>query len=152
MPRGGITVIKIEKSIIINRPAEEVWKFFSNVENVPKWDRGVLEARVTSEGPIGVGSTAQTRRQLLGWQRIGKLRVSEYVPNRIIALQASLGSIKGQIRYAFEPVEGGTRMTGSAEVELGGWWKLITPILIPMLERDGREDMANIKRIMEVST
>ena len=143
-------MIKFEKSIIINRPVEEVWKFFGNVENVPKWDRGVLEARQTSEGPIGVGSTAQTRRQLLGWQRIGKLRISEYVPNKIISLQGSLGSMTAQIRYAFEPVEGGTRMTGTSEVELGGLWKLITPILTPMLERDGREDMANIKRLIEV--
>jgi len=144
-------MIKIEKSIIINRPVEEVWKFVSNIENATKWDRGVLEARQTSEGTIGVGSTLQTRRQMLGRQRIGKLRVSEYVPNRIIALQASLGQIAAaQIRYSFEPVDGGTRMTGTSEVELHGAWRLITPILNLMLERDGREDMANMKRIMEV--
>ncbi len=142
-------MIKMEQSIIINRPVEEVWKFLSNIENATKWDRGVLEARQTSEGPIGVGSTLQTRRQMLGWQRIGKLRVSEYVPNRTIALQARLGAMTAQIRYAFEPVEGRTRLTGTSEIELGGWWKLITPLLSPMLERDGREDMANIKRIME---
>jgi len=144
-------MIKIEESIIINRPVEEVWKFVSNIENATKWDRGVLEARQTSEGTIGVGSTLQTRRQMLGRQRIGKLRVSEYVPNRIIALQASLGQIAAaQIRYSFEPVDGGTRMTGTSEVELRGLWKLIAPILTRLLERDGREDMANIKRIMEV--
>ena len=146
-------MIKMEQSIIINRPVEEVWKFMSNIENATKWDRGVLEARQTSEGTIGVGSTLQTRRQMLGRQRIGKLRVSEYVPNRIIALQASLGQIAAaQIRYSFEPVDGGTRMMGTSEVELHGAWRLITPILNLMLERDGREDMANIKRIMEVST
>jgi carbon monoxide dehydrogenase subunit G len=143
-------MIKIEKSIIINRPVEEVWKFVSNIENATKWDRGVLEARQTSEGPIGVGSMLQTRRQMLGRQRIGELRVSEYVPNRMIALQASLGRMTAQIRYAFEPVEGRTRLTGTSEIELGGLWKLITPILIPMLERDGRADMAHIKRLMEV--
>ena len=143
-------MIRIEKSIIINRPVEDVWKFMSNIENATKWDRGVLEARQTSEGTIGVGSTLQTRRQMLGRQRIGKLRVSEYVPNRIIALQASLGQIAAaQIRYSFEPVDGGTRMTGTSEVELRGLWKLITPILTRMLARDGREDMANMKRIME---
>jgi hypothetical protein len=49
----------------------------------------------------------------------------------------------------FEPVEGGTRLTGTLEAELRGWLKLMTPIFIPMMERDGREDMANVKRIME---
>ncbi len=143
-------MIKIEKSIIINRPAEEVWKFLSNVENMPKWDRGVLEARQTSEGPAGVGSTVQVARQLLGRRRIGTLRVSEYAPNRMVALQASLGQMKAQTGFTFESVEGGTRLTQTSEIELGGWWKLITPILIPMLERDNREDFANLKRVMEV--
>ncbi len=145
-------MIKMEQSIIINRPVEEVWKFLSNIENATKWDRGVLEARQTSEGPIGVGSMLQTRRQMLGWQRIGNLTVSEYVPNRIITLQASLGTMTAKIRYAFESVEGRTRLTGTSEIELNGWWRLIIPILIPMLERDGREDMANVKRIMEAPT
>lgn len=145
-------MIKLEQSIIINRPVEEVWKFMSNIENATKWDRGVLEAKQTSEGPIGIGSMLQTRRQMLGRQRIGKLRVSEYVPNRLIALQASLGQIAAaQIRYSFEPVDGGTHMTGTSEVELRGLWKLITPVLTRMLARDGREDLTNAKRIMEDS-
>jgi len=144
-------MIKFEHSIIINQSVDEVWKFLSNIENATKWDRGVLEARQTSDGPIGVGSTLQTRRQMLGRQRIGKLRVSEYVPNRTIALQASLGQMTAQIRYSFEPVEGGTRLTGTSEITPVGLWKLIAPILIPMLERDGQADMANIKRILEAS-
>ncbi len=142
-------MIKFEESIIINRPVEEVWKFITNLENQPKWDRGVLEAKQTSEGLAGVGSTVQVRRQMLGRQRIGEFRVSEYVPNRMLALQASRGQMTAQSRFTFEPVEGGTRLTQTSEVELRGWSKLITPILIPMLERDGREDFANLKRILE---
>lgn len=140
---------KIEKTILINRSAEEVWKFMSKVENMPKWDRGVLEARQTSEDPAGVGSTIQVVRQFLGRRRIATLRVSEYVPNQSLAVQASRGQITGHVRYTFEPVERGTRMTSTAEVMLGGWWKLITPLLVPMLETDGRDDLANVKRVME---
>ena len=143
-------MIKFEKSIIIKRSVEEVWKFFSDVENMPKWDRGVLEARLTSEGPPGVGSTVQIRRQMLGRQRIANLRVSEYMPNRILAIKGRRGQMTSQTGFTFKPVDGGTRLTQTSEIELAGWWKLITPILVLMLERDGREDHANIKRIMEV--
>jgi len=143
-------MIKFEKSIIIHRPVEEIWKFLSNVENMPKWDRGVLEAKQTSEGPPGIGSTMQIRRQFLGRQRIAELRVSEYVPNRKMSLQGSLGAITVQTGFTFEPVEGGTRLTQPSEIEIGGWWKWITPILLLMLNRDGGEDMANLKRIMEM--
>ena len=143
-------MIKIEKSIIINRPIDEVWKFISNVENIPKWNRGTRKGTVTSDGSIGVGSTVQYLRQFLGRQMIVELRVSEYVPNRVIGLQVSVGRVTAQTGFTFESVEGGTRLTHPSEIELGGLWKLITPILIPMLERDGQEDMANIKRLIEV--
>jgi hypothetical protein len=46
-----------EQSVIINRPVEEVWKFISNIENAPKWDRGVLAGHQISKGPPGVGTT-----------------------------------------------------------------------------------------------
>jgi carbon monoxide dehydrogenase subunit G len=149
MPKGGNTMTKFEESIIINRPVEEVWKFLGNVENMPKWDRGVLEAKQISEGPMGVGSTVQIVRQFFGRRRIGNFRVTDAVPNRTVAIQAKAKWITGQVRYSFEPVGGATRMTSTGEVELGGWLKLIAPILIPMLKRDGREDLANVKRVME---
>lgn len=69
MPRGDITTIKFDKSIIINRPIEEVWKFISNVENLPKWNRGTRKGHVSSEGSIDIGSTVQHRCQFLGRQR-----------------------------------------------------------------------------------
>ena len=142
-------MIKTEHSIIINRPVEEVWKYLSNVENMPKWDRGVLEARQTSDGPIGVGSEVQIVRQMLGRQRIANFRVSEYVPNKILAIQGSLGHMTAQTGFTFEPVEGGTRLTQRSEIEISGWWKLIVTLLIPMFKRDGRQDHANLKRILE---
>jgi len=143
-------VIKFDKSIIINRPVEEVWKFISNVENIPKWNRGTRKGRVTSDGTIGIGTTVQYLRQFLGRQMLVKLQVSEYIPNKMIALKLNAGRITAQTGFTFESVEGGTRLTHPSEIELGGLWKLITSILNPMLERDGREDMANIKRLIEV--
>jgi len=143
-------MIKIEKSIIINQPLEEVWKFISNVENIPKWNRGTRKGRVTSDGTIGIGSTVQYLRQFLGRQMLVKLQVSEYIPNKMIALKLSAGWVTAETGFTFESVEGGTRLTHPSEIELGGLWKLITPILMPMLERDGQEDMANIKRLIEV--
>ena len=100
---------------------------------------------------MGVGSTVQVVRQFLGRRRIANFRVADVVPNRTVAIQAGGMGVSGNVRYTFEPVEGGTRMTSSAEVVLGGWLKLITPIIMPMLERDGRDDLANVKRVVEAS-
>jgi uncharacterized protein YndB with AHSA1/START domain len=140
---------KYEVSILIHRPVEAVWEFLSNIENMPKWDRGVLEARQTSEGPMGVGSTVQIVRQFFGRRRIGSFRVLDVVPNKTVAIEASAKWITGRVRYTFAPEGGATRMISDGEVVLGGWWRLMAPLLIPMLDRDGRDDLANVKRVLE---
>jgi uncharacterized protein YndB with AHSA1/START domain len=43
--------------IIINKPIHQVWDFLANVENMAKWGKGTSESRLTSSGPIGIGST-----------------------------------------------------------------------------------------------
>ena len=50
-------MIRIETSIVINRPVKEVFAFLSNFENWPKWSPGLLENKKTSDGPISRGTT-----------------------------------------------------------------------------------------------
>ena len=61
---------KIERSIVINRPVEEVFAAYTNLENHPKWHPGILEAVKTPDGPIGVGTTWRIARKVLGVQRL----------------------------------------------------------------------------------
>jgi len=138
-----------KQSVIINRPVQEVWKFISNIENAPKWDRAVIAGHQITEGPLGVGITWQTTRQVFGRRRTPTYVVSEYEANHKIALKAFLGPFQGQVRFAFESVPEGTRFTQSFEMESSGGWNLLTPFLVRMLTRDGEADLANIKRVLE---
>lgn len=49
-------MITVEKSIVIGRSAEDVFAYVSDQTNAPRWQRGVLEVRRVTEGPIGVGT------------------------------------------------------------------------------------------------
>jgi uncharacterized protein YndB with AHSA1/START domain len=142
-------MIKIEKSSLINRPVEDVWNFISNVENIPRWNRGTRNGKITSDGPVGVGSTIQYVRRLFGREMIVKLRVTAYEPHKTITLQLSVGRVTAQTGFTLKPVEDGTWLSHPSEITLGGLWKLITPVVTPMLEREGQEDIASIKRILD---
>ncbi len=143
-------MIKIELSEMIDRSSEEVWRFMFDVRNFPKWDRNVLETKITSEGPIGVGTTAQAVVQFLG-RKVVDIRITEYEPNRKFALEFISGSFKGAKQsFTLESVGGNkTRLTLTREIELKGSWKLIQPIAPRMAKREGRDDIANAKRILE---
>ncbi len=73
---------KIEKSIVINRPVEEVFALYTDLSNNTQWESAILEARQTTEGPSGVGTKWKLVRQQLGRRIEQILEVTEWEPNR----------------------------------------------------------------------
>ncbi len=56
-------MLKVETTVQIERPSEEVFAYISNFENNPEWQSGQLQAKFTSDSPLQVGSTYMTRWQ-----------------------------------------------------------------------------------------
>ena len=142
---------RITQSVTVNRPVEEVWDFISNFENTTRWSRGVLEARQTSPGPLGVGSTLRTVVKAFGRRRTADYLVTEYEPNRAFAFEVTSGPMASRARYSVEPAGAGTRLTASGQAEATGLYKLLAPLLVRTLERHSQDDLAAVKRILEAS-
>jgi carbon monoxide dehydrogenase subunit G len=141
----------ITQSVTVDRPLQEVWDFIGDFENTTRWSRGVLEARQTSDGPLGVGSTLQTVVKAFGRRRTADYLVTEYKPNRAFAFQVTSGPMASRARYSVEPAGAGTRLTASGEAEATGLYKLLAPMLVHTLKRHSQDDLTNVKRILEAS-
>jgi len=142
-------MFKIETSIVVNRPVEEVFAVLSNVENNLKWSSGFLEAKKTSAGPIGVGTIWRVVQKGLGQRMEGEVEVTEYESNRNCAMKSKSGPIPVEIRQTYEPVEGGTRVSVVFGAEPGGFFKLAEPLVKSMAKRGIETDLANLKDLME---
>lgn len=111
----------------------EYWVFFAfaaNPENDSQWQSGVLETEITSEGPIGVGTTHREVRQFLGRRIESTYELTEYEANRKWGLKTTSGPIPVEATVTFESVEGGTKATMVAEAEVGGFFRLAEPLVI----------------------
>jgi uncharacterized membrane protein len=140
---------KLEISIVINRPVEEVFAFLSNLENSPKYISGSVETKKTSEGPVGVGTTYRTVRKFLGRRIEEETELTAYEPNRRIASKGKAGPITAEGQVTFERVNGSTRVTVTMVAEPGGFFKLAQPLLVSMAKRQFEADVANLKDLME---
>ena len=137
---------KFETSVMIDRPVEEVWKFVNDLSKLPKWNTEVLEAKQTSAGPLGVGTTLQIRSSNM----VGYAQVVEYGPNRRVAFEYPSGPLKGTMeRSSVENTEGKTRFTRTADLKFSGVYKLVGPLLTPRLKREYVASVGNLKRIVE---
>jgi carbon monoxide dehydrogenase subunit G len=141
-------MFQVQVSIVINRPLEEVFAFLSDLENNLKWRSGMIEAKKTSAGPIGVGTTYRMSNNFFGRMVEGEAVVTEYELNRKYATMNKSGlPIKTQ--RIFEPVEAGTRVTFSVDTELGGFFKIVELLMARIGKRRLKADAARVKNIIE---
>ena len=80
---------RIELNVVINRPVEEVYAYMSNPENNSQWQSHCLGSVITSEGPIGVGTTFTYEIKFLGRRIKSIWEITEYDPNRKAACRSS---------------------------------------------------------------
>lgn len=142
-------MLRIDKSVVINRPVEEVFAFVSPGENWSQWATELVETRKTSEGPMDVGTTYVHVAQMLGRRIENGYEVTEYEPNRKVSMKATSGSIPADVALTFEPAEGGTRVVLGVEADAGGVFKLAEPLLARIMSRQQDANFANLKDLME---
>jgi carbon monoxide dehydrogenase subunit G len=148
--KEGVDIMKIEMSVMIDRPAEVVWKFISDISN-SKWDPYTLEAKQISAGPIGVGTTFQLIRSRT--PKVHDLRVIEYEPPKKTTIESTSGPVKGtKQQFSLEEIEGKTKLTRTMDLKFSGFYKLLGPFSTGMLKKEGEADLDNIKRMVEAQS
>ena len=150
MPGGGSVTTKIEASTTIDRPVEEVWKFVTDLSNMPKWNPEVLEPKQTSAGPLGVGATVEFGAKMGNKTTTISMRVTEYEPNRRFSFEHISGPLKGTTESdSWETIEGKTRFTRSGDLKYRGFYKLVGPFITPSMKRAVAASLGDAKRILE---
>ena len=142
-------MIKVETSVEIGRPSDEVFEYISNFENNPTWQSGQLEATFTSEGPLGVGSTYDQVATFLGRRIFSTFEVVEYEASRKVKATSRAGSFPITFTRMVEPSGAGTKVKAIIEGDASGFFKLAQPLMRRMVQRSVDSDYRNLKKILE---
>lgn len=136
-------------SVVIDRPIEEVFSFVTRIEDHPRWMSFARQAQVTSEGPVQVGSTYLYNGEFLGRKMETTGEVVEYEVPRRYGWRATSRPFPSEGSWAFEAVDGGTRVTLTMSAEPGGFFSLAASVLMRMGRRIIEADLANLKELLE---
>jgi uncharacterized membrane protein len=139
---------KVEASITIKRPVEQVFAFISNAENNPKWATGAIEVKKVTEGTVGLGTVWRPIATFLGRRIEGEGHVIEYEPNRLYTVRGEK-PFPFELHYRFEGIAGGTRVSLTREAETGGFFKLAEPLMMKTVNKQIQTDLANLKNVLE---
>ena len=142
-------MVTIDFSLVIQRPAEEVFDYLADPEKVVMWQAWAVEIEQESEGPRGVGTRFRDVRKFLGRRIESSIEFTEYEPPKTLSLKVSTGPIPFRIRQSLESADGATRVVVHAEGEPGGFFKLAEPLVGRAAERQMRGDFETLKDLLE---
>ena len=144
-------MLRIAVNTLINRPVHEVWDFFIDLSNSSHWTASGSELRQTSAGPPGVGMTIDSVRTILGREITSqRIEILQYEPGQLISMTTAVPLLgHAAMRFTFEGVGGGTRLSREGELGLGRAERLLGSILTRVLRKRWRIEMAKLKRLIE---
>ena len=133
----------------IDRPAAEVFAFLADASNNPKWQKGMVSCRWTDEGPIQVGAHYQQEARFLGRAIVSKFVVTELIEGRSISIKTVESTFPIQVTRSVEKTPTGCVAIAEVSGEPSGIFKLLGPLMRPMLESSVKKDYRRLRELLE---
>jgi polyketide cyclase/dehydrase/lipid transport protein len=143
-------VIRVDRNIEVDRPAAEVFERLTRIEDLPHWQPAIVEARMTSPPPLGVGSRIRVVA-LAGGQRTEAIgSVTEFVRPEVIGLTASAGPADVTARVVVTPLtEASCRVALGTTITLGGMLRFVEGMARSRIEAEAPAAAAAVKKWLE---
>lgn len=143
--------MRVEHSVIINRPVREVFDLVGNPDNDPTWGSLIVGSTALSSGPVGVGSRFEQTATFMGARLTAMIEITDYEPERKVSYVTSKPVAIEHAR-TFEEVPEGTRLTFVTELHAHGRFRVAEALLRRGAHRQMEADMDEIKALMEQDT
>jgi uncharacterized protein YndB with AHSA1/START domain len=113
-----------ERTVTINRPVDEVFRFVADGRNAKHWRSGVLDVDLVSGSGLGARYSQGVRGP--GGRRIAAdYEITELEPDRKIAFRATAGPVRPTGSLTFDGMGTGTILRFRLDAELGGVKRLL---------------------------
>ena len=125
----------------IPQAAQEVFAFFSDASNNPKWQKGMVSCAWTSDGPIDVGSTYEQVAGFMGKEIRSTFEVTTFEPGRRIVIDTIESTFPIHVDRTVEPIDAEScRVSATISGGPGGVMKLLAPLTDKMAKRSDDYD------------
>ncbi len=138
-----------ENTVTIQKPAEEVFAFLADFENIPKWNYAIDETHKISAGPVGVGTRYRQIRSVPG-RSVEGFEVTVFEPARRLAMHGQIGPFRATISYELEAGAGGTRLVNNVELDASqAMLRLAAPLATPRIKTAVAQNLGKLRLVLE---
>lgn len=142
-------MVKSAESVVIARPADEVFRFVADLRNEPTWHVDVASVPPETDPVPVVGKTyALTFKPFMG-KTDGTFTALQVEPGARVVYLADFAGLQPRITYTVAPAGEGTRFTRGVDLRPSGLKMLMTPMMAFMFPRHNKTFVRNLKRALE---
>jgi uncharacterized membrane protein len=142
--------VDVQTEILIDRPAGQVAAYAGDPSNAPRWYENIESVDWQTPPPMTVGSKLAFVAHFMGRRLAYTYEVTELVPGRRLVMRTGEGPFPMETTYTWDQVgEDQTRMALRNRGEPSGFSKIAAPLMAAAMRRANRQDLANLKRLME---
>jgi uncharacterized membrane protein len=144
-----ILVMKVEQSIEINKPADEVFGFLLDIDNHTKFGTAFYETKKISEGPVAIGTKIKRKGRFMGKELETTHEVASFVPAKVLAFKTIGAALEAQDSFVLEDKNGKTVVTQIIEAKPTGMMKLAAGIIKSKIADQMHNDLNLLKSLLE---
>ncbi|MCA1819979.1 MAG: SRPBCC family protein [Thermoplasmatota archaeon] len=135
----------IESSVHIDRPLETVFDYAVDMTNELAWNPGVESMQKVTPGPVRLGTRYKAK-----WRQSGHIDVECTGFERPTAwTYHNGGPVVVDLSIRLTPEGGGTRLVARFEAHPRGLFRVLFPVFLPVMRKQEKANMANLKRAIE---
>ena len=141
---------RIEESITIDRPVEDVFAYVTDPDNQTTIQSNMIEFH--ADGPMEKGTRTNGATRVAGRRVEWTAEVTEFQPDRRVEIRSLDAPMEFHITWTYEPAgDDACRVTFEQEVgSLGSFFgRLADPIVTKMYSRDVKGNLENLKTLLE---
>ncbi|MFH1185670.1 MAG: SRPBCC family protein [Chloroflexota bacterium] len=142
-------MIKIESSILIYRPLNEVFDFITSSARDFEWQAGTLASGNVPDGASGVGTSFRSVGHLMGRRLEGTFEITEHEAHRRYGFKSLSGPLHLHTMYKLEFSDGGTWVDISTQATAANMIQAEEHTIQKYMQKQLTEDLTKLKAVLE---
>lgn len=139
--------MRLEQSVEIARPPEDVYAYLADPDNLPAW-QGAVDEVEWQGGEAVAGDRFREQRTFVGRKVVSHVDVTVAEPGREFTVATAAGPVDVTARHVLAPAGGGATLV-RVEVEASRVPRLMAGMAARAARRQAAEDLARLKRLLE---
>lgn len=139
---------KIERTVTVQKPLEEVWNYLSDFTTTEGWDPGTVRTERIA-GDRGPGTVYRNISKVLGREVEIEYTVTQFEPRALFQLSGKTSAMRMTDTMRFDQTPEGVAVTYTAEFEPQGLAKLAAPLMPLGLKKLGDDAAESLEAALK---